>query len=99
MVKIRLARYGTKKRPYYRIVAADSRQARDGKFIEILGTYDPMNLSLPKDSTEKKDKGLVSIKTDRLTHWVSVGAQISPTVTSILKREKILTTPSATKAA
>lgn len=90
MVKIRLARYGTKKRPYYRIMVADSRQSRDGKFIEILGTYDPMNLSLPKDSTEKREKGLVTIKTDRLQHWLSVGAQVSPTVTNILKREKLL---------
>ncbi|TVQ78126.1 MAG: 30S ribosomal protein S16 [Bradymonadales bacterium] len=90
MVKIRLSRYGTKKKPFYRIVAADARRARDGKFIEILGTYDPMNLSLPKDSSEKKEKGIVLLKADRLQHWLSKGAQLSPTLQTILKREKIL---------
>lgn len=86
MVKIRLARYGTTKRPFYRIVASDTRNRRDGRFIEILGTYDPLNLGLPKDSKERKEKGLVSLQTDRIEHWLNNGAQMSPTVKRVLKR-------------
>jgi len=87
MVKIRLARYGTKKRPTYRIVACDSRRQRGGAFIEILGTYDPCNLALPADSDQKQAKGLVQLKSDRVEYWISKGAQLSPTLHSILKRE------------
>ena len=65
-LKIRLARAGTKKRPFYRIVLADSRSPRDGKFIERLGSYDPM---LPH---EHKDR--LVLHTDRIKHWLSVGA-------------------------
>ena len=66
-LKIRLARAGAKKRPFYRIVVADSRAPRDGRFIEKLGTYNPL---LPRDSTER-----VTINADRVNHWLGVGAQ------------------------
>jgi small subunit ribosomal protein S16 len=66
-LKIRLARGGAKKRPFYRIVVADSRSPRDGRFIEIIGTYNPM---LPK-----ADENRVVIKTERVQHWLGVGAQ------------------------
>ena len=65
--KIRLSRGGTKKRPYYRIVVADSRAPRDGSFIEKIGTYDPM---LPKDHENR-----VTFKEERLDYWLGVGAQ------------------------
>jgi small subunit ribosomal protein S16 len=71
-VKIRLSRGGAKKRPYYRIVVADSRRARDGKFIERVGSYNPM---LPKDSPDR-----VKLNEDRIKHWLSVGAQPSDRV-------------------
>src|SRR5204863_368173 len=66
---IRLTRGGAKKRPYYRIVVADSRAPRDGRFIEKLGTYNPL---LAKDSPER-----VTLDADRISHWLSVGAQPS----------------------
>ncbi len=88
-VKIRLTRMGTTKRPFYRIIACDSRCPRDGKNIEILGTYDPMNISIPKNSSQKEDKGIVNVKTDRLKYWLGVGAQTSPTIKKILKRLKL----------
>jgi small subunit ribosomal protein S16 len=66
-LKIRLARAGAKKRPYYRIVIADSRSPRDGRYIEKIGTYDPLQ---PKDSAER-----VKFAEDRLKHWLGVGAQ------------------------
>lgn len=66
-VKIRLSRGGSKKRPYYRIVVADERAPRDGRFIERVGTYDPL---LPKDSEQR-----VTLKSERIQHWLSVGAQ------------------------
>jgi small subunit ribosomal protein S16 len=66
-LKIRLARGGAKKRPFYRIVIADSRAPRDGRFIEIVGTYNPI---LPKG-----DENRVMLKTERIQHWQSVGAQ------------------------
>src|SRR3954471_13772606 len=73
---IRLSRGGAKKRPYYRIVVADSRSARDGRFIEKLGTYNPL---LAKDSPER-----VKLDTDRISHWLSVGAQPSDRVLRFL---------------
>ena len=73
---IRLARGGMKKRPYYRIVVTDSRNARDGKFIEKIGTYNPL---LPKDSAER-----IKLDTDRAAHWLSVGAQPSDRVARFL---------------
>jgi len=66
-IKIRLARGGSKKRPYYRIVAADSRMPRDGRFIERLGTYDPLQ---PKDSENR-----VTLNQERIQHWLDHGAQ------------------------
>ena len=65
--KIRLARGGSKKRPYYRIVVADARAPRDGRFIEKVGTYNPL---LPKDSGQR-----VTLVEDRVKHWLSHGAQ------------------------
>ncbi len=66
-LKIRLSRGGAKKRPYYRIVIADSRAPRDGRFIEKVGTYNPL---LPKDHEER-----FTIKEDRIQHWLSKGAK------------------------
>ena len=73
---IRLARGGAKKRPYYRIVVADSRAPRDGRFIEKLGTYNPL---LAKDSPER-----VKLDVERISHWLSVGAQPSDRVLRFL---------------
>ena len=75
-VSIRLSRGGAKKRPYYKIVVADSRTARDGKFIERIGSYNPM---LPKDSPER-----VKLDADRARHWLSVGAQPTDRVARFL---------------
>ncbi len=66
-LKIRLSRGGAKKRPFYKIVLADSRSPRDGKFLEKLGTYNPM---LPRDHAER-----LVLKDERIKHWLSVGAQ------------------------
>ena len=66
-LKIRLTRAGAKKRPYYRIVIADSRSPRDGRFIEKVGTYDPMK---PKDSPDR-----VKLETDKVQAWLAKGAQ------------------------
>jgi len=73
---IRLARGGAKKRPYYRIVVTDSRNSRDGRFIEKIGTYNPL---LAKDSGER-----VKLDTDRAAHWLGVGAQPSDRVARFL---------------
>lgn len=75
-VAIRLSRGGAKKRPYYRIVVADSRSARDGKYLEQIGTYNPL---LAKD-----DENRVKIDGDRAKHWLSVGAQPSDRVARFL---------------
>lgn len=75
-VAIRLARGGAKKRPYYRIVVTDSRNSRDGRFIEKVGTYNPL---LAKDSPDR-----VKLDSDRITHWLSVGAQPSDRVLRFL---------------
>ena len=77
MVKIRLARGGSKHRPFHHIVVADQRSRRDGDFIERIGFYNP----LAKDGEE----GL-RIAQDRLTYWKSVGAQASPTVERLIKQ-------------
>lgn len=74
MVKLRLTRMGSHKRPFYRIIAADSRARRDGPFIEIIGTYDP--LKEPKE---------VKIKEDRVKYWIEKGAQPTDTVKKLLK--------------
>ena len=76
-MKIRLARGGSKKRPFYRIVAADSRMPRDGRFIEKLGTYNPL---LPKDSEER-----VKMDVERAQYWLSQGAQTTDRVARMLE--------------
>ena len=81
-IKIRLARGGSKKRPFYRIVATDSRMPRDGRFIEKLGTYNPL---LPKDSEHR-----VKIDIDRVKHWLNLGAQASDRIQRMLEAAKIL---------
>ena len=63
-VKVRMQRHGAKKRPYYRIVVADSHSPRDGKFLELVGTYDP-----------SRSPALLDIKLDRVEHWIGLGAQ------------------------
>ena len=81
-VAIRLSRGGAKKRPYYRIVVSDSRSPRDGKYLEQIGTYNPM---LPKDSGER-----VKLDEDRARHWLSVGATPSDRVHRFLDAAGIL---------
>ena len=76
-VSIRLRREGAKNRPYYKVVVADSRSPRDGKFIELIGTYDPT----------KPDHNS-TLKLDRIDHWISQGAQPSDTVRSLIKKNK-----------
>ena len=79
MVKIRLRRMGAKKAPYYRIVVADSRFPRDGRFIEELGSYDPC-----------KQPAEVRIDAERAASWLKSGAQPTETVRAILKKEGVL---------
>ena len=76
-MKIRLARGGSKKRPFYSIVATDSRMPRDGRFIEKLGTYNPL---LPKDSEER-----VKMNMERVQHWLDQGAQPTDRVSRFLE--------------
>lgn len=85
-LKIRLARGGAKKRPFYRIVVSESRKARDGRFIERLGTYDPL---LSKDSGER-----VKLDVDRIKHWLDVGAKPSDRVAGFLGDADIIPMPS-----
>lgn len=73
-VRLRLARYGSKKKPFYRVVATDSRAPRDGRFIEVLGYYDP-----------RKEPSLVKIDKERAQYWLSQGAKTSETVEKLLK--------------
>ena len=75
MIKLRLRRMGSKKRPSYRIVVADSKSPRDGRFIETIGFYDPLT-----------QPATVRINEDRAKHWLSVGAQPSDTVRDMLRR-------------
>lgn len=74
MVKIRLRRMGAKKAPFYRIVVADSRYPRDGRFIEEIGTYDPT-----------KNPSLISVDMEKAEKWIATGAQPTDTVKKILK--------------
>ena len=78
-VKIRLTRMGTKKRPFYRIVAADSEAPRDGKFIEILGHYDPM-----------RDPALIKVDEDKVNSWLDKGATVSESARVLLKKQGLL---------
>ncbi|HYE51582.1 MAG TPA: 30S ribosomal protein S16 [Azospirillaceae bacterium] len=84
-LKIRLARGGAKKRPYYSIVVADSRAPRDGDFIEKVGTYNPM---LQKDHPER-----VTLKEERIRHWIGVGAQPTDRVALFLGRANLVELP------
>jgi small subunit ribosomal protein S16 len=74
-LRIRLARFGAKKRPYYRIVVTNSESPRDGRFLEIIGTYDP-----------NQDPAAVTVKEDLLSQWVGKGATLTDTVASLLKK-------------
>jgi small subunit ribosomal protein S16 len=76
MLSIRLRRTGTTKRPYYRVVVADSRKPRDGRFVEVLGHYDP-----------QRDPVVVKIDAERASYWMGKGAQPSDTVRSLLKQQ------------
>lgn len=78
-VKIRLRRLGAKKAPFYRIVVADSRKARDGRFIEQIGYYDPL-----------KNPPVISIDAEKALKWLAVGAQPSDTVASLLKKAGVI---------
>ena len=77
-VRIRLRRMGRKKRPFYRIVAADSRSPRDGRFIETLGTYNPLT-----------EPATVEVKEERIFYWLQNGAQPTQTVKNLLRRKGI----------
>ena len=79
MIKLRLRRMGAKKRPSYRMVVADSRSPRDGRFIEIVGFYDPLT-----------DPATIRVNEERTRHWLSVGAQPTETVRDILRRAGVL---------
>ena len=83
-VKIRLQRHGAKNAPFYRLVAANERSPRDGRFLENLGTYDPRN---------KKAEEELKIKLDRAEYWLSVGAQPSETARSLINRARHKSTP------
>ncbi len=74
-VKIRLARFGVKKKPFYRVVVADSSFPRDGRFIERVGTYDP-----------RKDPPEINLKGDRILEWIKKGAQPTETVAQLIKK-------------
>jgi len=75
-VKIRLARHGAKKKPFYRIVVADGESPRDGRYLENVGTYDPLF-----------DPVKVTLKSERIKYWIDQGARPSDTVRSLLKKE------------
>lgn len=85
-MKIRLARGGSKKRPHYSIVAADSRQARDGRFLEKLGTYNPL---LPKD-----DENRIKLDVERVQYWIGKGAQPTDRVSRFLESAGVVTAKS-----
>ncbi|EHQ05854.1 MAG: 30S ribosomal protein S16 [Leptonema illini] len=78
MVKLRLQRYGTKKRPFYRIVVANVRDRRDGRFVEIVGLYDPLSAKEP-----------VRLEKEKIQTWIQKGAVPSDTVASLLKKNGV----------
>jgi len=84
-VRIRLARMGAKKRPFYRLVAADSEAPRDGKFLEILGSYDPM-----------KDPALITVQKEKVDSWIEKGATVTESARAILKKQGYLKVPTTT---
>jgi small subunit ribosomal protein S16 len=77
-VKIRLARHGAKKRPFYRIVVANSESKRDGSFLEIVGTYNPL-----------LDPAEVTLKDERIKHWLGQGATPTDTVRNLIKKHPV----------
>ena len=85
-VKLRLKRMGAKQRPFYRLVAADSRSPRDGKFIETVGTYDPI-----------KQPAVISLDEEKILKWLGLGAVPTETVRTILKKNGVLKKFDATK--
>lgn len=78
-VRIRLTRIGAKKKPYYRLVAANSEAPRDGKFLEILGSYDPM-----------KDPAQITVHKEKVDYWLKKGARVSGSAKAILKKQGLL---------
>ena len=78
MLAIRLARFGKKKQPFYRIVVLDKRKPRNGRTVDVVGTYDPL-----------KKPALIQLNAERVKYWLSVGAQPSDTVRSFLTAQKI----------
>jgi len=85
MLKIRMSRGGAKKRPFYKIVVADSRRPRDGKFIEKVGFFNPL---LPKDKTER-----LSLDLERIKYWLSQGAQPSERIARFLGEANVIPMP------
>ena len=79
MVKLRLQRFGTKKKPFYRVVAADSKKPRDGRYLEIVGLYDPT-----------KEPTYVSLDQEKIMKWLRTGAQPTDTVKSLLSKAGII---------
>ena len=86
-VKLRLVRMGKKKQPTYRVIAADARSPRDGRFIEILGTYNPLT-----------EPARIKLETERVRYWIKSGAQPTATVRNILKNEGVLAAAAETPA-
>jgi small subunit ribosomal protein S16 len=81
-VKIRLARHGAKKRPFYRIVVANIESPRDGRFLEVVGTYNPL-----------PDPSEVNLKDDRIQYWIEQGAEPTDTVRNLLKKQGLFANP------
>ncbi len=81
-VKIRLARHGSKKRPFYRIVVADVESPRDGKYLEAVGSYNPL-----------KDPAEVSLKEERIRYWMNQGAIPTNTIKNLFKKEGLFANP------
>ena len=77
MLTIRLSRFGKKKKPFYRVVVTESSRPRDGRFVEVVGTYDPL-----------KNPAEVKLDAERIKYWVGKGAQPSDTVRSMIRRQK-----------
>ncbi len=78
-LRIRLQRHGAAHRPFYRVVVAEASARRDGRFVELVGTYDPQN----KEASEQSN-----LKMDRVEHWIKVGAKPTETVASLIKKAK-----------
>lgn len=81
-MKIRLARHGAKKRPFYRIVVANIESPRDGRFLEVVGTYNPL-----------PDPEIVTLRNDRIKYWISQGAEPTNTVKNIFKKQGLFANP------